>query len=164
MEKQRTVHSLWSDKKCISVNCGHLSMFWKITDFCIYCSLRQSIRAWEMITHNPTARQRDRERTIDSVVIMWRSTSHTIRIARHYWFIKWKLIRNVACLAEHSQNKLPTIQSFTIQPQIWSYRTKHMDYDDVKLHLMKISHQIVCSQTIKIDPDGHVHNSSERKG
>lgn len=33
-----------------------------------------------------------------------------------------------------------------------------------KLRLMEISPQVVGSLTIKIDPGGHVHNPSERKG
>ena len=60
--------------------------------------LRPSIQAWEMIAHNPAARQRERERerrTIGSVVIKWRSASPTTGITRHRSHIKLKCIGNV---------------------------------------------------------------------
>ena len=61
------------------------------------CGMRRSIQAWERITHNSAAsnrerqRQRDRERgNLGSVVIMWHSASRTTCIARHRLFIKLK--------------------------------------------------------------------------
>ena len=47
-------------------------------------------------------------------VVMWHSASHTTCITRHHSFIKLKFIRNVCSSVEHSQNKLLTIQDFTI--------------------------------------------------
>ena len=94
MEKQRTLHRCFEVTKNTLVEdifqcCGKSLISAKH-----YC-LRPNIRAREMITHNPAARER---RVIGSVVITWRLASHTTCIKRHPSFIKLKFIRNV-CLS-----------------------------------------------------------------
>ena len=63
MGKQRTVHRCFQvTKNTLAPDVGTFQHSEKSLVSAKHRGLRRSIRAWEMITHDPTARERERER------------------------------------------------------------------------------------------------------
>ena len=94
MEKQRTVHRYFEvTKNTLVSDVGTFQCSEKSLISVKHWGLKQSIQAWETITHNPTVRKRDRQREREKN--HWLSCDDVMFGVTYYSYCKTLLIYQI---------------------------------------------------------------------